>query len=52
MNSVLALDKTTGKVLDKFPEQKITSLQSLNKNKVVFYSDKKITFSMKKNKFI
>lgn len=51
MNSILAIDKTNGRVLDKLTEQLMTDLKSKDKNKVVFYSDKKITFSMKKLKF-
>lgn len=52
MNSILAIDKTKGTILDKFTEQMMTDLISKDKKKVVFYSDKKITFSMKKLKFI
>lgn len=52
INSILAIDKTKGTILDKFSEQMITDLISKDKMKVVFYSDKKITFSMKKLKFI
>lgn len=52
MYSIIALDKSSGRILDKIAEDKNTILQSLDKNKVVFYSDKKITFSMKKQKFI
>lgn len=51
MHSILAIDKTTGTILDTFTEQKMTDLISKDNKKVVFYSDKKITFSMKKRKF-
>lgn len=52
MHSILAIDKTKGTLLDKFSEQMMTDLISKDKIKVVFYSDRKITFSMKKLKFI
>lgn len=52
MNSILAVDKTTGAILDTISEQIVTDLISKDKKKVVFYSNRKITFSMKKLKFI
>lgn len=52
INSILAIDKLNGTILDKFTEQLMTDLISKDKKKVVFYSDRKITFSMKKLKFI
>lgn len=51
MHSILAIDKTTGTILDRFTEQKMTDLISKDNKKVVFYSGKKIAFSMKKRKF-
>ena len=52
MHSILAIDRLNGKILDKFTEEMMTDLKSKDEKKVIFYSDKKITFSMKKLKFM